>query len=128
MSVMFLSPEWAAAVRDALNSDPGFRSAIGDAQLGLQFHVTDTPEGDIAYYLLSKEGATDLSLGEVDHADVTISQTYETASAIAKGEMNTQAAFFKGKLKVSGNLAKLMSHQAAVSEWQNATKDIEVTY
>lgn len=128
MSVKFLSPEWAAAVQEALNTDPGFRGAIGDADLGLQFHVTNTADGDIAYYLRSSGGSTELSLGEVEGADVTVGQTYDTASAIAKGDLNSQAAFMTGKLKVSGNLAKLMMHQSAISQWQNATRDIEVEY
>lgn len=128
MSIKFLSPDWATTVQDALNSDPGFRGAIGNADLGLQFHVTDTPDGDVAYYLKSTGGETELSLGEVENADVTLGQTYDTAAAIAKGDMNAQAAFMTGKLKVSGNLAKLMMHQSAISQWQNATKNIEVEY
>ncbi len=128
MPIKFLSPDWATAVQEALNSDPGFRGAIGDAELGLQFHVTDTDEGDLAYYLRSAGGETQLALGELDGADVTLNQTYDTAAAIARGEMNAQAAFMTGKLKVSGNLAKLMMHQAAISQWQNATKDIDVDY
>lgn len=128
MSVRFLSPEWADAVQEALNTDQGFRGAIGNADLGLQFNVTDAPEGDVAYYLSSTGGETQLSLGEMESADVTLNQTYETASSIAKGDLNAQTAFMTGKLKVQGNLAKLMMHQSAIAQWQNATKDIDVDY
>jgi putative sterol carrier protein len=69
-----------------------------------------------------------LTLGTVDNADVTIGQTYDTASAIAQGDLNTQTAFMTGKLKVSGNLAKLMMHQAAIQQWQAATADVDVEY
>ncbi|MEX2655545.1 MAG: SCP2 sterol-binding domain-containing protein [Acidimicrobiia bacterium] len=128
MAVKFLSAEWAQAVEDALNSHPGFKSAIGNADLGLQFNVSDTPDGDTAYYLKSSGGSTELTLGTLDNADVTIGQTYDTASAIAKGDLNTQTAFMTGKLKVAGNLAKLMMHQAAIQQWQAATADVEVEY
>jgi putative sterol carrier protein len=128
MAVKFLSAEWAQAVEDALNSHPGFKSAMGNADLGLQFNVSDTSDGDVAYYLKASGGSANLSLGAIDDADVTIGQTYDTAAAIAKGDLNTQTAFMTGKLKVSGNLAKLMMHQAAIQQWQAATADVEVEY
>ena len=128
MAVKFLSAEWAQAVEEALNSHPGFKNAIGNADLALQFNVTGTPEGDTEYYLKSSGGSTSLTLGTVDDADVTIGQTYDTASAIAQGDLNTQTAFMTGKLKVSGNLAKLMMHQAAIQQWQAATAEIDVEY
>jgi hypothetical protein len=43
MAVKFLSAEWAQAVEDALNAHPGFKNAIGNADLALQFNVTGTP-------------------------------------------------------------------------------------
>lgn len=128
MAVKFLSSEWAQAVEDALNNHPGFKSAMGNADLGLQFNVSDTPDGDTAYYLKASGGSTTLTLGTIDDADVTIGQTYDTAAAIAKGDLNTQTAFMTGKLKVSGNLAKLMMHQAAIQQWQAATADVDVEY
>jgi putative sterol carrier protein len=128
MAVKFLSAEWAQAVEDALNSHPGFKSAMGNADLGLQFNVSDTSDGDVAYYLKASGGSANLSLGAIDDADVTLGQAYDTAAAIAKGDLNTQTAFMTGKLKVSGNLAKLMMHQAAIQQWQAATADVEVEY
>jgi putative sterol carrier protein len=67
-------------------------------------------------------------VGSTEGADVTVKQSYETAAAISKGELNTQTAFMTGKLKVSGNLAKLMMHQGAIQQWGAAVSDIEVEY
>lgn len=128
MAVRFLSEEWAQAVQGALNAHPGFKGAIANADLSLQFHVTEAPDGDVSYYLRASKGEAELALGEVENPDVTVTQNYETASAISRGELNTQTAFMTGKLKVSGNLAKLMMHQAAIQQWQVATKDIDVAY
>jgi putative sterol carrier protein len=128
MAYKFLSEDWANAVTAALNAHPGFKNSIANADLGLQFDVADAPEGAVSYYMKAAGGSAELSLGTVDAADVTVGQTYETAVAISKGELNTQTAFMTGKLKVSGNLAKLMMHQAAISQWQSATQDIEVEY
>jgi len=128
VAVKFLSAEWADAVQTALNEHPGFKSAIGSADLTLQFNVSGTPEGDTSYYLSATGGSTTLTLGTVGDADVTIGQNYDTATAISTGDLNTQTAFMTGKLKVSGNLAKLMMHQAAIQQWQSAVSSIDVEY
>jgi putative sterol carrier protein len=124
----FLSEEWASAVTTALANDPGFKNSIANADLKLQFNISGAPDGDTAYYLAADNGSADLSMGTADDADVTVGQTYDTAVAIAKGDLNTQTAFMTGKLKVSGNLAKLMMYQGAIAQWQNAVKDVEVEY
>lgn len=128
MAVKFLTEDWAQAVTEALNEHPGFRSAMGSAELTIQFKTTDGPDGDIDYYLRTSGGEAELSLGEADDADVTITQNYDTASAISRGELQTQTAFMTGKIKVAGNLAKLMMHQKAIGEWGSAVKGMDVEY
>lgn len=124
----FLSDDWASDVTAALNSHQGFKNAIGDADLGIQFTTTDAPDGEVAYYLKTGGGDATLALGNLEGADVTVNQGYDTASAISKGELNTQTAFMTGKLKVSGNLAKLMMHQGAIQQWGSAVSNLEVEY
>jgi putative sterol carrier protein len=124
----FLSEEWAQEASDALNSHDGFKNAIGAADLGIQFNTTDTPDGEVDYYLSTSGGVATLAIGSLEGADVTVKQNYETAAAIAKGELNTQTAFMTGKLKVSGNLAKLMMHQSAVQQWSAAVSDMKVEF
>ena len=128
MAYKFLSDEWATAVTAALQTHPGFTSAIANADLTLQFNISDTDDGEKTYYLKAADGSADIVLGTTDAADVTVGQTYDTAVAISKGDLNTQTAFMTGKLKVSGNLAKLMMHQNAITQMQSAVKDIEVEY
>ena len=128
MSVQFLSDEWATAVQAAVNGSDAFRSAVANASLKLQFNVSDAPGGEISYYMKAENGEADVELGQLDDPDVTVGQSYETATAISKGELNTQTAFMTGKLKVDGNLAKLMMHQNAIQQWQSATKDLDVEY
>jgi putative sterol carrier protein len=124
----FLSEEWAQEATDALNSHEGFKNAIGAADLGIQFTTTDTPDGEVDYYLSTSGGVATLAVGTLEGADVTVKQNYDTAAAIAKGELNTQTAFMTGKLKVSGNLAKLMMHQSAVQQWSAAVSDMNVNF
>lgn len=124
----FLTDEWAQDVTTALNDHEGFKNAIGAAELGIQFNTEDGADGDVDYYLKSSGGSTQVALGTLDDADVTVKQSYDTAVAISKGELNTQTAFMTGKLKVSGNLAKLMMHQSAVQQWGAAVSDLDVEY
>jgi len=124
----FLSEEWAQEASDALNSHDGFKNAIGAADLGIQFNTSDTADGEVDYYLSTSGGVATFAIGTLEGADVTIKQSYDTAAAIAKGELNTQTAFMTGKLKVSGNLAKLMMHQSAVQQWSAAVSDMNVEF
>ena len=124
----FLSEDWAQAVTAALNSHDGFKNAIGAADLGIQFLTEDGPDGEVNYYLSTSGGMAKMALGDLDNADVTVKQSYDTATAISKGELNTQAAFMTGELKVSGNLAKLMMHQSAITQWGAAVAELDVAY
>ena len=124
----FLSEEWASQVTTALNNHQGFKNAIGAADLAIQFNTEEGPDGNVDYYLKSSGGTTNVAIGTIDDPDVTVTQSYETATAISKGELNTQTAFMTGKLKVSGNLAKLMMHQSAVQQWGAAVSDLDVEY
>jgi putative sterol carrier protein len=124
----FLTEEWAQDVTAALNGHEGFKNAIGAADLSIQFTTEDGPDGEINHYLKSSGGASNVVIGALDDPDVTVKQSYETAMAISKGDLNTQTAFMTGKLKVSGNLAKLMMHQSAIQQWGAAVNDLDVDY
>jgi putative sterol carrier protein len=124
----FLSEEWAGDVTTTLNKHEGFKNAIGAADLAIQFTTEDGPDGDIDYYLKSSGGTTNVVIGTLEDADVMVKQSYETAMAISKGDLNTQTAFMTGKLKVSGNLAKLMMHQSAIQQWGVAVSELDIDY
>ena len=128
MASKFLTEEWAGEVSSILNSHPGFKSSIANADLGIVYNVTGTPSGDVSYFIKTAGGSAELGLGNLDNPDVTVGSTYDTAAAISKGELNTQTAFMTGKLKVGGNLAKLMMHQAVINQWAAAVKDMQVEY
>jgi putative sterol carrier protein len=96
--------------------------------MSLQFVVTDAPDGEVKFYMDSTGDEPVQVMGELENADVTISSTYETTSAIFSGELNTQMAFMTGKIKVTGNLAKLMTQQAALGHWATAVAGLDVEY
>jgi len=128
MGVQFLSEEWAQEATRVLNEHSGFASAITNVDLALQFKVTEAPAGDIDYSVVIGDGSAAVGIGEAAGPDVTVANNYDTAVAISKGDLNTQAAFMTGKLKVSGNLAKLMMHQAALTSFASAVESMDVDY
>lgn len=129
MAVKFLSEDWVDTLNVALNAHEAFKAAASGISLAFQFGVTDSPEGAVdQYYLKIDDGAPTAAAGEVEGSDVGITSDYETSAAIAKGELNTQTAFMTGKLKVTGNLAKLMMHQNVIQQWGAATEAMDVDY
>jgi len=75
----------------------------------MQYVVTGGPEGDIRYFWVLEDGKLlEAALGDKDDAEVTLTQTYDDAVKIAKGELDPNAAFMQGKIKVTGNMQKLM--------------------
>ncbi len=125
----FLTKEWLDALTAALQAHEGFRSATATTELTLQFEIPDAPEGTEHTYLITLGGGTiQASAGAGASPDVTITNSYETAAAIAKNELNTQMAFMTGKIKVAGNLTKLITNQAMLTQFANATAGMAVEY
>ncbi|MEX2323958.1 MAG: SCP2 sterol-binding domain-containing protein [Acidimicrobiia bacterium] len=125
----FLTDEWLEALETALSGHEGFTSAIGGVDLTLSFEVTDPPEDRLlAYTLALDNGSVAVASGGSDSADATISSTYQTAVAISKGELNTQMAFMTGKIKITGNMGKLLQHQRIMTDFANAASTVDVEY
>ena len=125
----FLTAEWLGALTKTVNAHEGFMSSIANVELTLQFEIPDAPDdAESGYYVAVSDGNATAAPGTAENPDATIVQSYETAQAISKGELNTQMAFMTGKLKVSGNMAKLMMNQAMLGQFAAATAGMDVEY
>lgn len=125
----FLTDEWLEALGTALSGHEGFTSAIGGVDLTLSFEVTDPPEDRLSAYTLAlDDGTVSVASGGSDSADATISSNYESAVAISKGELNTQMAFMTGKIKITGNMGKLLQHQRIMTDFAEAAATVDVEY
>jgi putative sterol carrier protein len=125
----FLTTEWLNALTAALAAHDGFKGSIAAVELSLQFEVQDAPEGTLGTYHIDMHGGTATVLpGAAASPDATISSNYETAMALSEGQLNTQMAFMTGKIKVAGNIAKLITNQAMLSQYANASVAVEVEY
>ena len=113
---------------DALNSDAGFQGAMTGVELGLQFNVSDAPGGPIDYYLSVGDGVATLALGELDGADASVGSDYETAAAIGKGQGYNEMKFMTGKIKVGGNMAKVMMYQNLINEFARVSSTLDLEF
>jgi putative sterol carrier protein len=76
----------------------------------LQYVVTGGPDGEVKYYWIVEDGRLiENRLGELADAEVTLTETYDDAMRMQKGELDANAAFMQGKIKVAGDVAKLMA-------------------
>ena len=80
------------------------------------------------YWIVIADGAIDLGVGDVEGADATITQSYETAVKLATSELSVITAFMTGKVKVAGNMGLLMGLQGALSQLPAAMQAIDTDY
>jgi putative sterol carrier protein len=127
VGVKFLSEEWTEEVKKALQGNDQIKSAAGSMSAKIQQVITGS-DGETRYWFTMDGGQVDLGMGDVDNPDATITQDYETAAALSKGELTGTAAYMSGKLRVSGDLMKLMQLQGVLGQLPQALKDLDVDY
>jgi putative sterol carrier protein len=124
----FLSEQHMEAATEALNSDTSFKEAMANVDLALQFTVTDGPSGDTEYFLKVGDDVATVALGELPDADASVTSDYESATAISQGDLNVQMAFMTGKIKVGGNMAKVMMYQGLINEFTRVSSGLDLEY
>jgi len=127
VGVKFLSDEWAQQLTEKLNASDAFKQAAGTQTVKLQ-QVVNTPDGETKYYFKLEEGVAEVALGEIDGAESTITQDYDTAVALSKSELSPTAAYMSGKIKVSGDLMKLMQLQGIFAALPGVLAEMDIEY
>ncbi len=110
----FLSDEWFAVVEKLVEEHGA--AAPGAVELLTNVVVTDTPFGSERHlHMSSKGGRGHVGIGLAEGADATITTDYETAKEMFTSGDPTAAmqAFMGGKVRIQGDLAKIMAAQAA---------------
>jgi putative sterol carrier protein len=102
----YLTEEWMAEFVE-LAADQPERPGL---DVKIQYVTTDAPTGTVNYYWIVEDGViTESVLGEIGDPDFTMTISYDDAAAVQRGDLDGNAAFMQGKMKVAGNVPKLMS-------------------
>lgn len=121
----FLSPEWVEKAKEIRESHRSEDTAI-TVTIRMNQIVTDLPFGsqELKTYVDTSAGILEIELGELENPDLTVVLDYDTAKAIFV-DLDTQAgmqAFMAGKIKVTGDLTKLMALQTSIVPNDNGLK------
>lgn len=117
MTHRFLSDEWMAAAREIRARHEDAVPAV-TASIRINQVITDVPfgEGTVHSYLDTSTGRVVMELGELDQPDATITTDYATAKAlfVDQDPAAGMQAFMSGRIKVQGDMMKLMAMQTAM--------------
>ena len=116
MTYLFLSDEWLEEARNIRAEYAGKTPPVPHV-VRMNLVITSVPFGDtdIEAHMDTSSGELELDMGHLEVQDLKVTVDYDTAKAILL-EGNPQAgmqAFMAGKVKVEGDMAKLMALQAA---------------
>jgi putative sterol carrier protein len=102
----YLSQEWLDETRTLAESQPERPGASAQ----MQYVITGGPDGDVRYYWILQDGKLlESALGDAPDADFTMTLTWDDSVKVQQGELDANAAFMQGRMKVAGNMAKLMA-------------------
>ena len=115
----FLSDEWMDAAKAIRTKYEGQTPKI-TAVIRINQVVTEVPfgEGTIRTFIDTSSGDMVTDLGSLENPDATVTTDWATARAMfAMGDQAAaMQAFMSGKVKVEGDMMKIMSMQMAVPQ------------
>jgi len=109
--IRYLSLDWIAALSAEVAESEQMREVAEHHRIGVTQVVSNGPEGDVTYHLTVGDGTATFGAGPADPEDVKMEQDWDTAVAVATGELNAQEAFIGGRIRLFGDQQKLMASQ-----------------
>ncbi len=111
----FLSEEWLGAVKE-IREKYADQAPPVPYKIKLNQVVTGVPfgEGEVRLYVDTTDGTMVMEPGALDDAEVTLTTDYDTAKTVIVDQDQAAAmqAFMSGKIKVQGDMTKLMMMNA----------------
>jgi putative sterol carrier protein len=101
----YLTQQWLDEARELAKDQP----ERAGASAKMQYVISGGPDGDVKYYWIVENGKLlESQLGDIAEPDFTMTMAYDDSVKIQQGELDVNAAFMQGKVKVTGNMGKLM--------------------
>ncbi len=117
MSHQFLSDEWLAAAT-AIREKHADQGAKVTSSIRMNQVITDVPFGDgtVNLFLDTSSGDVVMEKGALDTPDLTLTTDWETARKIfvEQDQAAGMQAFMSGKVKVQGDMMKMMAMQTSM--------------
>jgi len=117
MTFQFLSEEWMTEARTIRNK---YADQVPEVTTSIRINqvTTDVPfgDGEVHSYIDTSSGTLMMELGDLDEPDATITIDYDTAKAmfVDQDQAVAMQAFMSGKIKVQGDMMKMMALQTAL--------------
>lgn len=120
--VPLLTQDWLDVQRQAteqLPERPGASATV-------EYRVSGTPEGELVFHTVLEDGRiTWNALGAPPaDADFTVLVPYADYLDIVRGELDQNVGFMQGRVKVTGNIGRMLSVMpvTASAEWRDAAQ------
>jgi hypothetical protein len=122
MSHPFLSPEWMEAARE-IRAKYADQATKVTTSIRMNQVITDVPaevnpDGTITTYMDTSSGDVVMELGALEGADLTVTTDYDTARKlfVEQDQAAGMQAFMAGKIKVQGDMMKMMAMQTSMPQ------------
>lgn len=108
----YLSQAWFDDVNRVAAA--GLHGSTEGATVVLQQVVTRPAGDDVHYWVRFHGGSVQVGQGIVEQPTATVTQSYETAVAVSRGERTVEDAILAGETRLAGDTGALVRHQAAL--------------
>ncbi|HUZ19728.1 MAG TPA: SCP2 sterol-binding domain-containing protein [Acidimicrobiales bacterium] len=111
----FLSQEWIEAARAIHAEHAGAEPPAVSVRMNLVVEGVPFGGGQLDAHVDTSSGVVDVELGHLDAPDVKVNLDYDTAkSVLVDGDAQVaMQAFMAGKVRVEGDMTKLLAFQSA---------------
>lgn len=106
-TVRYLGLDWIDALTREVSASAAMSDVAREHTVGITQTVTGGPEGDVTYHLQIVDGRATFGAGAAFPEDVRFEQDWDTAVAVATGNLNAQQAFITGRIRLHGDQQKL---------------------